>query len=40
MELKIDYKTLTLEDIDSFEYYYFECDGDNKKIIAKVKELI
>ena len=35
---EFDYNSLTLEDLDMYQYYYFECDADNKKIIAKRKE--
>ena len=33
---EIDYSNMTLEDIDSYEYFIFECDGDSKKIIVTV----
>ncbi len=32
--MEFEYKYMTLEDIDMYEYYYFICDGDSKKIIA------
>jgi hypothetical protein len=34
----IDYSSITLEEIDSYKYLIFECDGDSKKIVAKEKE--
>lgn len=33
-----DYKYMSLEDIDMYEYYYFICDGDSKKIKAVLKK--
>lgn len=34
-----DYKTLTLDDLETLSIYHeYICDGDNKKIIVKVKE--
>lgn len=39
MEFTIfDYKTITLEDIEMYSYFSFECDGDKKKIIVKKVE--
>ena len=35
----LDYKTLTLEDIEMYSFFIFECDGDKKKIVAKKKRL-
>lgn len=32
-----DYKSMTLEEIEFYNYFIFECDGDSKKIIAKEK---
>lgn len=36
--MKLKYENITLEEIDTYEYYYFECDGDTKKVIAILKE--
>lgn len=36
--MEISYSIMTLEEIELYQYYYFECDGDKKKIIAKEKE--
>ena len=30
--MEFNYKYITLEEIDMYQYYYFVCDGDNKKI--------
>ena len=38
--MEISYSIMTLEEIELYQYYYFECDGDKKKIIVKVKEEI
>ena len=35
MEFEFRYISLTLEEIDKAPHFFFECDGDNKKIIAK-----
>ena len=35
--MEFDYRTMTLEELDMYQFFYFECDGDKKKIIAKVK---
>lgn len=38
-----DYSKFTLEEIDTYRYSTFECDGDSKKIkvtIGKTKEVI
>lgn len=32
--MAFDYKLLTLEDIEMYQFYEFICDGDSKKIIA------
>lgn len=37
--MEFDYRTMTLEELDMYQFFYFECDGDKKKIIAKVKEV-
>lgn len=42
MVLYFDYSKFTLEEIDTYRYSTFECDGDSKKIkvtIPETKEL-
>lgn len=36
--MTIDYKSVTLEDLEMYHYYDFECDGDSKKVIIRRKE--
>lgn len=36
--MKLNYASLTFEDIDTYAYHYFICDGDSKKIIVVEKE--
>lgn len=36
--MELDYKSITIEEIEEYEHYDFICDGDNKKIICEVKE--
>lgn len=36
---KLSYKSLTLEDIEMYQYYNFICDGDNEEIICVLKEI-
>lgn len=36
--MEFDYDKITLEDIEMYSYFYFECDGDHKKVIAKSKK--
>ena len=35
---EFDYKSMTIEEIESYKHFEFICDGDNKKIIAKEME--
>ena len=37
LEFEFDYKSMTLEEIESYQHFIFVCDGDNKKIIVKEK---
>ena len=38
-ETIVDYKTLTLDDIETLSVYHnYICDGDKKQIIVIVKE--
>ena len=30
-------KKVTLEDLEMYHYYEFECDGDSKKVIIRRK---
>lgn len=36
--MTFDYRYLTLEDIEMYQYYYFVCDGDSKKIKTVLKK--
>ena len=36
--MEFDYDKITLEDIEMYSYFYFECDGDSKKVIVKSKK--
>lgn len=38
MWMSFDYRALTLESIEGFEFYEFICDGDSMTILAKPKE--
>ena len=43
MVIYFDYSQFTLEEIDTYQYSIFECDGDSKKIkitISETKELV
>lgn len=35
MDFAYDYKNITLEEIETYKYYEFICDGDSK--LVKVK---
>ena len=37
--VRLNYSSMTLEDIEMYNYYYFECDGDKKQIVAKLIEV-
>jgi hypothetical protein len=38
-ESKVDYKDLTIEDIETLSIYYdYVCDGDQQKVIVIEKE--
>lgn len=36
--MTLDYEKVTLEDLEMYNYYEFECDGDSKKVIIRRKE--
>ena len=36
---RLSYKSLTLEDIEMYQYYNFICDGDKEEIICVLKEI-
>lgn len=33
--MTLDYKSVTIEDLEMYHYYEFECDGDKKQIIIR-----
>lgn len=38
MTLYFDYSKLTLEEIDTYKFTDFECDGDKKEIKVVIKK--
>ena len=36
--MKFNYEDFTIEEIEEYKHYDFICDGDNKTIIAVLKE--
>ena len=36
--MEFDYSKMTLEEIETYSYYEFICDGDKQKVICEVKE--
>lgn len=38
MNYEIDYKNMTLGEIESYEHFDFICDGDKQKVIGVQKE--
>ncbi len=36
--MRFNYKTLTLEDIEMYQYHNFICDGDKEEIIVEKRE--
>lgn len=36
--MEFNYEDFTLEEIDTYNYYNFVCDGDNKTITAVISE--
>lgn len=37
--VRLDYSSMTLEDVEMYNYYYFECDGDKQQLVAKLIDL-
>ena len=38
LDMNFDYTDFTLEEIDTYNYYNFVCDGDSKTIKAELNE--
>lgn len=36
--MTLDYEKVTLEDLEMYHYYEFECDGDHKRIKVIIKK--
>lgn len=37
--VRLDYSSMTLEDVEMYNYYYFKCDADKQQLVAKLVEV-